>query len=355
MELTQHAGKPHTPGKYFFSFDIAKFICALLVITIHTRPFSECSVIIDFYLVDVIARIAVPLFFALSGYLFFYGLHFQDGKIVNCAENRTKLFMYLKRIVLLYIGWSIAYILVQLPQWYQTGWWGKALLKNCVASFLFSGSYYHLWYLLALIYAIPLLYLLLSVVSTQHLRIMIPLLWLVECLLYSYDWIGIDRISVLSWLTGHFSVIFDAVFRAVPLLGIGILCMKSNAKQPQKSYICVALSILACAIEASILHFCTANSSKYSYLFFTPITTYFLLQMLLSIKKCGSLRVGTLCRKSSLVIYCLHPLILRFLEFMGVKSRMLLWLLVTLITVFLALLWVTSKAHMQKKKESTLK
>lgn len=99
MEFIQYADGQHTSWKYFFSLDVAKFICALLVIIIHTRPFSVLSDIIDFYLVDVIARIAVPLFFAISGYLFFYGLHFQDGKIVNCAENRTKLFMYLKRIV----------------------------------------------------------------------------------------------------------------------------------------------------------------------------------------------------------------------------------------------------------------
>lgn len=352
MVPIQYADRQHTSWKYCFSLDVAKFVFALLVIIIHTRPFSGLSDIIDFYLVDVIARIAVPLFFAISGYLFFNGLRYQDGKISKCAENRAKLFKYLKRIVLLYFGWSIVYILVQLPHWYQTGWWGKALLKDCAASFLFSGSYYHLWYLLALIYALPLLYLLLSVVSTQHLRTIIPLLWLVECLLYSYDWIGIDRISVLSWLTGHFSVIFDAVFRAVPLLGIGILCMKSNAKQPKKSYICVALSILACAAEASILHFCTANSSRYSYLLFTPIMTYFLLQMLFSITKCGSLRIGTLCRKSSLVIYCLHPLILRLLEFIGVESRMLLWILVTLITVFLALFWVSFTERIQKRKRA---
>lgn len=294
MASTRYADKQLTPRKYCFSLDVAKFVCALLVIIIHTRPFKNLSDIIDFYLVDVIARIAVPLFFAISGYLFFNNLRYQDGKISNCAENRAKLFKYLKRIVLLYVGWSIVYILVQLPQWYQSGWWGKVLLKDCAASFLFSGSYYHLWYLLALIYALPLLYFLLSLVSVRHLRIIISVLWLVECLLYSYDWIGIDRIAVLSWLTGHFPVIFDAVFRAIPLLGIGILCMESNAKQPKNTYFCLTLSIIACATEASILHFCTANSDRYSYILFTPIMTYFLLQMLLGITKGGSLRIGTL-------------------------------------------------------------
>lgn len=352
MESTQYADGQHTSRKYFFSFDIAKFICALLVIAIHTRPFSKFSGVIDFYFVDVIARIAVPLFFAISGYLFFNGLRYQDGKISNCAENRAQLFKYLKRSVLIYIGWSVVYILFQLPQWYQTGWWGKQLVKDCAASFLLSGSYYHLWYLLTLIYALPLLYLVLSLISIRHLRILIPLLWLVECLLYSYNWIGIDRIPVLAWLTGHFSIIFDAVFRAVPLLGIGILCAKSNAEQSRKTYICAALSILACAAEASILHFCTVNSGRYSYLLFTPVMAYFLLQALLSTTKSGNHLMGALCRKSSLVIYCLHPLILRVLEWMGVESRMLLWILVTLITVFIALFWVIAKEQIQKRKRA---
>ena len=88
--------------------------------------------------------------------------------------------------------------------------------------------------------------------------------------------------------------------------------------------------------------------TQYSYLLFTPIMTYFLLQMLFTITKCGSLRMGTLCRKSSLVIYCLHPLIILALELMGVDSRTLLWVLVTLITVFIALCWVVVKEQIQK-------
>lgn len=70
MPLTQYADRQHTSWKYCFSLDVAKFVCALLVIIIHTRPFTGLSDVIDFYLVDVIARIAVPLFFAISGYFF---------------------------------------------------------------------------------------------------------------------------------------------------------------------------------------------------------------------------------------------------------------------------------------------
>lgn len=350
METALCAVEQHTSKRYFFSLDVAKFICALLVIIIHTRPFSECSGIIDFYLGDVAARIAVPLFFAISGYLFFSSLRYRNRKICNCPENRIKLWKYLKKIVLIYIGWTVVYTLLQLPRWYQTGWWGKTLAKDFTVSFLFSGSYFHLWYLLALFYAIPLLYLLLSFVSVRYLRAVIPLLWIVECLLYSYSWMGIENIAVLAWLTGHFSAVFDAVFRAVPLLGIGVLCMAGQEKQPKKIYLYTLLSILACAAEASLQHFCTVNSSKYSYLFCTPVMTYFILQMLLGITTSGNLWLGGICRKSSLVIYCLHPLILRILAWMGVESKLLLWFLVTILTAFIALCWVIAKEQIQKRR-----
>nr|WP_325196396.1 acyltransferase family protein [uncultured Oscillibacter sp.] len=306
MESTLYTDNQSTSAKHIFSLDAAKFICALLVIIIHTRPFS-------------------------------------------------KLFQYLKRIVVIYIGWSVVYALFQLPQWYQGGWWGKQLIKDYAASFLLSGSYYHLWYLLALIYALPCLYLLLTVVSVRKLRMILPVLWLVECLLYSYSWIGIDSIPALAWLNGHFSIIFDAVFRAIPLLGVGILCIEDPEKLFQRLPLCTVFSVFICAAEASILHFCTANSGRYSYILFTPVMTYFLLRRLLSSKKSGSSRVGTLCRKSSLVIYCLHPLILGILKLLGVESAMLLWILVTLITVFLALFWVIAKTRMQEKKASVQK
>lgn len=354
MESVQNINGTPLSGKYNFALDITKFVCALLVIVIHTRPFAGYSDILDFYTVNVIARIAVPLFYAISGYLFFSKLRYQDGKIAKCVENRAKLLKYLKRIAFLYVGWSVVYIIFQLPQWYKTGWWGKALVKDCIVSFFFKGSYYHLWYLLALLYGLPVLYLLLSFFSVRNVRFLFPILWLIECLLYSYSWIGIDRLPALSWLTGHFPVFFDAFFRAIPLLGVGLLCIE-NTKRPPKLCFYTLLSASACVTEASILYFCTANDGKYSYIFFTPIAAYFLLSSLLCLKKSGNARLGVLCRKSSLVIYCLHPLILQSFKYLGSNSGILLWILVTFSSVFIAVLWVVIKAGVHRRSEIALK
>ena len=50
------------------SLDVVKWVSALLIIIIHTNPFREIEVL-DFYIKEVLARIAVPMFFAISGFL----------------------------------------------------------------------------------------------------------------------------------------------------------------------------------------------------------------------------------------------------------------------------------------------
>ena len=52
------------------SLDLTKWIGALLVIVIHTSPLEALSSTLNFYTRDVLARVAVPLFFAISGFCF---------------------------------------------------------------------------------------------------------------------------------------------------------------------------------------------------------------------------------------------------------------------------------------------
>lgn len=56
--------------KTYDSLDFIKWVSALLIVIIHTNPFHGIEVL-NFYIKDVLARIAVPLFFAISGFLFF--------------------------------------------------------------------------------------------------------------------------------------------------------------------------------------------------------------------------------------------------------------------------------------------
>ena len=47
--------------------DVCRLAAALLVITIHTAPLSDVNAEADFFLTRVLARVAVPYFYMLTG------------------------------------------------------------------------------------------------------------------------------------------------------------------------------------------------------------------------------------------------------------------------------------------------
>lgn len=212
------------------TLDLTKWICALLVIVIHTAPFEKLP-IVNFYITNVLARIAVPLFFAISGFFFFRKITFENGKIKRNADNMNRLLKYVKHLSVIYLSASAFYLLYRIPYWYSIDWWGLHALKDYLVGFFLSGSEYHLWYILASIYGIILFYVLLSFVRLNVMKYLCAVGWVIECLLYSYSWVGIDNISLLNLLTSHFSVCFDAVFRAIPLMAVGLLCTNNHTEK----------------------------------------------------------------------------------------------------------------------------
>lgn len=52
------------------SIDIFRYLCAVMVIAIHTHPFSEVNEELGYLCTQVLPRIAVPFFFAIAGYFY---------------------------------------------------------------------------------------------------------------------------------------------------------------------------------------------------------------------------------------------------------------------------------------------
>ena len=69
-----------TEKKKIMSLNVIKFICALLVLYIHV-PFST-----DLYLYQMPTRVAVPMFFAISGF-FWYKNHNYVQRSVRIATR----------------------------------------------------------------------------------------------------------------------------------------------------------------------------------------------------------------------------------------------------------------------------
>ena len=142
--------------KTYYALDVAKFISAFLVVCIHTGPLLDVDATGNFILVQILARLAVPFFFVASGFLFFRKLDFK--REYNDYENKAQLKHYLWRLCKIYIIWTILY----LPFTYlllkgQDGITVNSVLLY-VRDFFFTGSFYHLWFLPALLVAVPVVY-----------------------------------------------------------------------------------------------------------------------------------------------------------------------------------------------------
>lgn len=130
------------------AIDIAKFVMAILVVAIHVRPFGGT---VGFIYNDVIARIADPLFFALSSFFLFQKAFSMDGVLPWKALGQ-----YMLRIGGLYGSWVLIYspVIVKRALYVTGGGWDFA--GYLLRSIFLSGPYGALWFLTALLLAVPL-------------------------------------------------------------------------------------------------------------------------------------------------------------------------------------------------------
>lgn len=115
--------------------DYFKIFLSILVITIHTQNLWGEQSLFGWLISNGVARIAVPIFFIISGYF-----------ISQKLEDNQRLKRYLRHILIIYIVWTIIY----LPVYCNT------IEPRSFITFAFLG-YYHLWFLPALLLGILIL------------------------------------------------------------------------------------------------------------------------------------------------------------------------------------------------------
>lgn len=142
--------------KEYKILDVMKFVMAIVVVAIHTRPEMSFSSLFVIRLFESVYSIAVPFFFMASGFLLFRKISLplnEDG------EQRIK--SYLKRMCRLYLVWTIIYLPLTIYGFYIDGLSlvkaGSVFLRNVL---LVGENYmsWPLWYLLALIVSVGIIY-----------------------------------------------------------------------------------------------------------------------------------------------------------------------------------------------------
>ena len=164
------------------ALDRFRLLAAVLVVCNHTGPLDSLSPTADFFLTRVLARLAVPFFFIVSGYFLAKGQWKHTGR-------------FLRKTLLLYL----AAVALYLPlNWYNGGYspleWVKKLLAD--------GTLYHLWYFPAV---------LLGVVVARNLArlsLLVYLLhpWSIVLVRGGAEVLGLEGILVRNSL-GHFCAV----------------------------------------------------------------------------------------------------------------------------------------------------
>lgn len=329
--------------------DLCKFLGSLFVVSIHTEIFKSFSETFNNYYANFPTRIAVYFFFIASSYFFFKGIIFEDRKIKKCKENSYKLKKYFVRMSILYIFWSFIFMISDIPMWYREN---CLTIKNFIGfglSCITSASHYHLWFLLGLIYTIPIMYFLLRFIDYKKLIIISCVFYAIGLLYGSYRIIPLPFTNIWDLIFTKWPRIMSSIFNIIPLCGFGIICDKINISNLSIKIITL-LSFLLFTVESILLYVYTPNTASAFCIFTIPTVTF----LFISTKNCKiKVKHNIIFRKLSTLIYCSHPLVMIiFKRFVDTKSMnsLLYFLCISVLTILFSLVIILLNRKFRKLK-----
>lgn len=321
--------------------DIAKFIAAILIMMIHYGSIftNEVTYLL---ILNVVCRYGVPFFFVATGFFLFRKFKFTNEKIEKSKENFKIFLNYEKRICILYLIWSAVYCVLRYYEYCKTAFGQYNFWKDFFVSFISDQTYYHMWYLLSIIFAVPVMYFLLRFIKIKYVCIIAVILYVIEALSYGYTWLpGVDSLLTMMLKTKTVGV---AIFRAMPLILIGIVCLKNNLTYKKKVIgliICAVLNV----VEVLAIYLIGNDPGRYSYIFTTLPLAFFLFSTISETKLNCNKKICTYFRKTSTLIYCIHPLVYYFIEPLELPFIFINFIICVIIVLLIsfALVWLSEK------------
>ena len=306
-----------------YTIDLFKFISSILIIGIHTNLFVDINDTLNFAVVDIICRLAVPFFAVCSGYFLSKSLAKNEYVAKPIKKQEWKL-------IKLYALWAVLYLAYSIPIWIKSGWMSFGAFKDYALATVTQGCHYHLWYLISLIYALPLFYLCVRFIKNRKLLFVIMIvLYIIKALSYGYSpWLPGFMQSAFQ-IGNKFSALFDAVFLLLPLLLLGFFITQKKISL-KFSLIGFIVSFILLTVEAFTLK--VFGQESVSFIFMTFPTAYFLFSLISQLDWKLNGKVCSVLGASSLMIYCFHPMIVElFIDI--VPSSIILFVIVTVLSV----------------------
>ena len=223
--------------------DLFKVIGAWMVVGLHYNFLMSYSMPIGHGLVNGFFRAAVPLFLVISGFYL--------------PDNKKELIQWTKRILKMYLLWSLVYFFF----WFEVElvtkeWW--LFIENV------AFGYFHLWYLVALIFGAWLHHLVKHKIT--------DLGWIIIAVFFLIGW-GIQYTAIYTqWensLLGkdfHLNLLYrNGIFMAFPMIAIGQLLKRKNVKMEMNFSLAILLTGIALLVAETYFTYQISQRDQYSF------------------------------------------------------------------------------------------
>lgn len=355
--------------KNYAAIDNFRLVAALLIIAIHTAPLASFSETADFLVTYCVGRIGVPFFLMVTGFFVLAPYqrknanHFSSGQseVMNYGDSGRvtsgSIGKFLRKTAVLYGISTLLYLPLKLYSKnfsHSVGGWLKEIF--------FDGTFYHLWYLPAVILGCLLLVALLRFFSPLTISAIVFVLYILGVLGDSYYGLVSKVPLIKMFYQGIFQISSytrNGIFFAPVFLWLGVVVANSKIRiSREHASVGVVISMAAMLAEGFLSFHCQWQKHNSLYFLLLPVMFY-LFELLLSLRGPQI----SIARDLSMYIYILHPLcivvvrgaasILKMSK-MLVEQSLIHYLAVVLVSVLLSLAVVMIKHLFSEKKLNIL-
>lgn len=308
--------------------NLMKFIGAFLVIAIHTNPLFDLSWGANFFVVNVLSRIAVPFYLVTSGF-FLYPKMIDQMNPQYQKKNKA----YIQKLIFLYMFWSAFYLLINLPAYFAN----KSFivgLAHVGRNLLFTSIDVHLWYLIASAVAVFCIAVILRKGSWKVLMIVSTGLYILLLLTQTYS--GLVSGTMIGTAIGMYERIFGTIatsfMMAIPFLTLGMAIRRYEWwKKFKYSGRCSLFTFGLICIEHFTMRFFmqpTDYAVSISVALFTVQFFIYLVQKDEQTQSALLVKYSEMFQQASLFVYIIHIAFLRLLlviyNFIGIENPRLI-------------------------------
>ena len=289
-----------TARRAYPAVDRFRIVAALLVVCIHTAPLEGVGETADFTL-RTLARLAVPFFFTATGF-FVLGPSFCPGG--RTAKLPPAVCRFLKRTGALYAGATLAYLPIAI---YSGNIPQKDLPFSLFRWLIWDGSFYHLWYLPAVMLGV------LIVWALSHLPVwggaaICGVLYVVGVLGDSWHGLALQAPALRAFygsLFARMDYTRTGLFFAPVFLFVGALLASRPRPARRASGFGLMASLALLLIEAFAVRALNWPRFDAMYLSLIPCSCFLFALLLLP-----QGRGGAFWRTWSMLVYLAHPLMI---------------------------------------------